>query len=44
MIVVSDCTGGVAPEDHRFTIERIFPMLARVRTGAQVAAMLDVSA
>jgi nicotinamidase-related amidase len=43
MIVVSDCTGGVSPEDHRFTIERIFPMLARVRTGAQVAAMLDGS-
>jgi nicotinamidase-related amidase len=40
MVVVSDCTGGVSPEDHRFTIERIFPMLARVRTGAQVASML----
>lgn len=43
MIVVSDCTGGVAPDEHRFTIERIFPMLARVRTGAQVAAMLEVA-
>jgi hypothetical protein len=43
MVVVSDCTGGVSPEDHRFTVERIFPTLARVRTGAQVASMLGVS-
>ncbi len=43
MVVVSDCTGGVSPEDHRFTVERIFPMLARVRSGAQVAAMLNAS-
>jgi nicotinamidase-related amidase len=43
MVVVSDCTGGVSPEDHRFVIERIFPMLARVRTRAQVAAMLGAA-
>jgi nicotinamidase-related amidase len=40
MVLVSDCTGGVSPEDHQFTVQRIFPMLARVRTRAQVASML----
>jgi nicotinamidase-related amidase len=40
MILVSDCTGGVAPDEHEWVVQRIFPMLARVRTGAQVAAML----
>jgi nicotinamidase-related amidase len=40
MVLVSDCTGGVAPEDHRWTLDHIFPMIARVRTGAQVAGML----
>jgi len=40
MVLVSDCTGGVAPEDHQWTLDHIFPMIARVRTGAQVAAML----
>lgn len=40
MVLVSDCTGGVAPEEHDWVVQRIFPMLARVRTGAQVASML----
>jgi nicotinamidase-related amidase len=40
MVLVSDCTGGVAPEDPQWTLDHIFPMIARVRTGAQVAAML----
>jgi len=40
MVLVGDCTGGVAPEDHQWTLDHIFPMIARVRTGAQIAAML----
>jgi len=40
IVLVSDCTGGVSPEDHQWTLQRIFPMLARVRTHTQVAAML----
>jgi nicotinamidase-related amidase len=43
MVLVSDCTGGVAPEDHQWTLDHIFPTISRVRTGAQVAAMLGVS-
>ena len=41
MVLVSDCTGGIAPDEHQWLLERIFPMLSRVRTGAQVAAMLS---
>ena len=40
IVLVSDCTGGVAPDEHDFVVQRIFPTLARVRTGAQVADML----
>src|SRR5207249_1839066 len=40
IVLVSDCTGGVSPEDHQWTLQRIFPMLARVRTHTQAAAML----
>jgi nicotinamidase-related amidase len=43
MVLVSDCTGGVAPDEHDWVVQRILPMLARVRTGAQVAAMLGTS-
>jgi ureidoacrylate peracid hydrolase len=41
MVLVSDCTGGVPPEEHQWTLQHIFPMLSRVRTGAQVATMLE---
>ncbi|MEA2642596.1 MAG: hypothetical protein QOF51_3990 [Chloroflexota bacterium] len=40
LVLVRDATGGVSPEEHNWTVEHIFPMLARVRTHAQVAAML----
>ena len=40
IVLVSDCTGGIAPDEHQWVLERIFPMLARVRTRVQVAAML----
>lgn len=40
MVIASDCTGGIAPEDHRWTLEKIFPMLGRVRSLSQIQAML----
>ena len=43
MVLVSDCTGGIAPDEHQWVLEHIFPMLARVRTGKQVATMLGAS-
>jgi len=43
MVVVSDCTGGVSAEDHQWTVQKIFPTISRVRTRAQVAAMLGMS-
>ena len=43
MVLVSDCTGGVAPDEHQWTLDHIFPMISRVRTGAEVAVMLAVS-
>jgi nicotinamidase-related amidase len=43
IVLVSDCTGGIAPDEHEWLLERIFPMLCRVRTRAQVAAMLGAA-
>jgi nicotinamidase-related amidase len=41
MVVASDATGGVAPEDQRWMLEHIFPMVARVRTVEQISLMLS---
>lgn len=40
MVVASNATGGVSPEDHQWTLEKIFPQLSRVRTVAQIKEML----
>jgi nicotinamidase-related amidase len=40
IVLTSDCTGGIAPEDHRWVLEKIFPMFCRVRSLAQVKGML----
>ena len=40
MVLASDATGGVAPEDHRWMLEHIFPMVARVRTVEEIGRML----
>jgi nicotinamidase-related amidase len=43
IVLVSDCTGGIAPDEHEWLLQRIFPMLCRVRTRAQVGAMLSAA-
>jgi nicotinamidase-related amidase len=40
MVVASDATGGVAPEDHQWMLDHIFPMVARVRTVDEIGRML----
>jgi nicotinamidase-related amidase len=40
MVIASDATGGVAPEDHRWMLEKIFPTVGRVRTVDEISGML----
>ena len=40
MVLASDATGGIAPEDHEWMLRKVFPMFARVRTVAQIRQML----
>jgi nicotinamidase-related amidase len=41
MVVASDATGGVAPEEHQWMLEHIFPIFGRVRTVSQIQAALS---
>ena len=40
MVLASNATGGVPPEDHQWMLEKIFPMFGRVRTVEQIQEML----
>ena len=40
MVLASNATGGVTPEDHQWMLEKIFPMFGRVRTVEQIEQML----
>ncbi|MPZ99165.1 MAG: isochorismatase family protein [Dehalococcoidia bacterium] len=44
MVVASDATGGIDPEEHEWMIEKIFPIFGRVRTVSDLQSMLSRSA
>ena len=40
VVMASDCTGGIAPEEHQWVLEKSFPVFSRVRSLAQIKQML----
>lgn len=40
VVTASDCTGGIDPEEHRWVLEKVFPMFCRIRSLAQIKQML----
>ncbi len=40
MILAKDATGGIAPEDHQWMLEKVFPIFSRVRSVDEIRAMM----
>lgn len=40
VVLASDATGGVPPDEHQWLLEKAFPIFSRVRTVAQIEQML----